>query len=1110
MDAQYISSLEETLKQTMVPDSAVIKQAATRLTKEFYTSPLALPSLLHILQTSNEEQVQQLAAVEARKLIISQWEKVDGSLKPQIRDAMLQTAFTQQSKRIRHAAARVVASIGEIDIDLEDNQWPDLLPVLVKSVNEAPDLQTKEMAVYTLYTLLETQIPSLVPHVADFLTLFASLLQDQSSQEIRVNAVLAMDVVSQFIDEDVEINTQLAGKFQAAVPSMVNVLKEVITNDDSEKAKDIFNVFNNLIFVDTKLVGDHLIAMVQLTTEIALNSELDEEYRVFALQFLISTVSLRKSKILAAKAGPSLAQAAVRIASEEIDVDEELNTEDDENENEENSPVTLGLRLIAMLSAELPPSQVILPVLENAQAMLGSNNMFERRAALLAIGVGSTGAPDFFATQVNKIVPLLERGLQDPEIVVRVAALRCLAQLTTELQDNIAKFHQELLPHVMAIIDNASSIKAYKYGCVALDGLIEYMSHDAIGQYLEGLMHKLLQMLHSAESSTLKSAVVSAIGSAAYAAGKGFTPYFTGSVQILEPFITNASQVEGMTEDDIELRAMTFENISTMARAVGSETFSQYATPLVEAAYTSLSSEHSRIRESGFAFITNMAKVYGAEFAGFLERIVPEILKCLEQEEFTFNDVGDFEAEDDDEDDDDNKFNVHTGITIEKEIASVALAELASGTGKQFAPYVEQSLKVLGQQIEESYGMREACMNAMWKISISMFKAQYGEEFKAPKGVPAQPYVDSSILQIIQQVREVSVSSLEEEFDLTMVACILDNMAEAIHQVGSVAVINDANDTAVLEKLCVQLMLTLKNEHPCQVDDEEAPADEEEDTSESDALLFETTLEVLVALALALEGDFAKIFTSFKDSIVGSTSTKSKTKRVSATGALAEIASGLKGANPYSQELLQVFTEKLANDKSLEVRGNAAYGVGIIIEHSTTDLSGVYGTVLQLLFQLLNKTERREDRADDEESMDVVNRSYANASGCVARMALKNQQAVPLEHVVGPLLSHLPLETGLEENVPIFSLIVKLYETENAVITSQTEKVVEIFAGVFTKEFERVKLVSEATLGREENLDRLKQFPNDEIREKVVGLLRFLDTKYAGVVSSNEVLKTVI
>ena len=56
MDAQFVSSLEETLKQTLVPDSSVIKQASSKLTKDFYPNPIALPALLQISQTTKQDE----------------------------------------------------------------------------------------------------------------------------------------------------------------------------------------------------------------------------------------------------------------------------------------------------------------------------------------------------------------------------------------------------------------------------------------------------------------------------------------------------------------------------------------------------------------------------------------------------------------------------------------------------------------------------------------------------------------------------------------------------------------------------------------------------------------------------------------------------------------------------------------------------------------------------------------------------------------------------------------------------------------------------------------------------------------------------------------------
>lgn len=1035
--------------------------------------------------------------------MLSNWSNLPDSEKAHIRQTLLQITFTESSKLVRHSSARVVAAIGELDLDA--NAWPDLLPSLVAAARDA-NPQNKEMGVFCLSSLLETDSEALIPHQNDFVTLFSGLLTENTSLDVRLNAVQSMNLLARYIEESDPIDEAAAATFKGSIPSFVSVLEEAIQNEGASVVKPLFNTMNDLIYMNNKMVGDELAYLVNIMIKLSSNTELDEEIRCMALSFLINAVSARKSKISSNNLGPQLTALATTIASEEVDIDDELNNEDEENMNEENTPSSIALRLLSSLAGELPPSQVIVPFLENLEAMIRSPNPFARRAGLLCIGVAATGAPDYFSHQLNKIFPILITSLQDPEIVVQVAAVRSVSSLATELQHHIAEQHEQLLPLILNIIDSASHVMSYKYACYALDGIIEFMSFDAIAKYIEPLVQKLFTMLESANSSSLKTAIVSAIGSTAFAGGKSFTPFFEQTIHVLEPFVTNAAETEGMSQDDIELRACAFENISTLARAVGSQTFSSYAPPLVEAAYHTLSAENARVRESGYAFISNMAKVYGKEFAGFLEKLVPLFLTCLEQDEFDFKGDDEDEEEDAEGQDVQDQFKFNTGVTNEKEIACVALAELALGTGAAFAPYVEPCFKALAEQVEMSFTIREAALISVWKIARAMFDATYGADFKAPKGVPQQSYVDPNVMQLIKQARDLSLLILEEDYDFTLVNCDLESIHEALMAMGPAAIISDASDTKALEMLCVQLMAILKNEHASQVDDE-TPYETEE-TSESDAMLFDSALEVLIALAIQLGPDFNKIFPTFKDVLYESISSKTKNKRVGAVGGLAEICAGLKENNPYAQELLDLFYDRLANDKSLEVKGNAAYGVGIIIENSNVDFSSKYQPILEMLFHLMSKNDEQ-SKIDDVESKEVVDRCNANACGCVARMALKNETAIPSVHVVPALLNHLPVESAPEENLPILEWIVKMYESSNETIIQQSERVIQVLAEVFTKEAERMKLESQSTLGRED-VDKLKQFPSDSLKEKVVGLVKFLSEKYPGPVSSHEILKSVI
>ncbi|SCU97917.1 LADA_0H09296g1_1 [Lachancea dasiensis] len=1110
MDQQFVSQLEQLLNAIIQPNSGSLKEATKTLQSQFYTQPAALPALLHILHSGADDGLKQLAGVEARKLVSAQWSALDGSLQAEIKSSLLSSAFSEPKEIVRHANARVIAAIGNEELD--EKKWPELVPSLIQAAS-GNDGKTAETAVFVLLSLLDNMNPELNLYIGDFLNLFAHTMGDGFTLETRSLSAQAMNQVSNLIEEEGQINPGYATKFSASIPLVVNVLEAVIKADDTNNTKLIFNCLNDFLLLDSQLTGNSIVDLIKLSLQIAVNKDVDEEVRVFAVQFATSALSFRKSKIIQAKMGHEITMAALSVASEEIDVEDELNNEDEAGENEENTPSLTAIRLLAFASSELPPSQVAVPIVEHLSAMLQSSNPFERRAILLAISVAVTGSPDYVLSQLDKIIPATIAGLKDSHPVVQLAALKCISQLTTDLQDEVAKFHEEYLPLIMGTIDSAKNVVIYKYATVALDGLLEFTAYEAISKYLEPLMNKLFYMLDSNQSSKLRAAIVSAIGSAAFAAGSAFLPYFKTSVQYLQQFIENSGQIEGMSEDDIELRSLTFENISTMGRAVRSEAFHEFAEPLLNSAYEAIKTESARLRESGYAFIANMAKVYGKDFAPFLATILPEIFKTLEQKEYQFNidedaeDLADLEA-----DDLQQKFTVNTGISYEKEVAAAALSELAVATKENFLEYVEQSLKVLNEQVEESYGLRETALHTIWNIAKALLQTASVKEEEYPVGVPSGSYIDSNVLTVVQSIRATSLDNLTEEFETSMVITILEDFAEMIKKFGAIVVI-DNGDSSSLERLCVEVMNVLKGSHACQTIDyeEDIPEDEDVDASETEAALLDCALEVLVSLSYALGADFAKVFENFKPIVLNLFQSKSKNKRSAAVGAISEIAEGLKEQNPFMQSLLEALIVRLTSDKSLEVRGNAAYGVGLLCQYSSFDVSAIYEPVLRAMYELLSTADQKALAAeDDEATREIIDRAFANATGCVARMTLKNEALVPLEHTLPALLNHLPLNTGYEEYDPIFELIMKLYQSNNNLIINETAKVIDFFEAVFTKEAERVKLEQESTLGREENMDRMKQFQSAEIQTKVVDLLKYLNTTYNGVVAQKPVLAQVI
>ncbi|KAI7259827.1 hypothetical protein KC335_g11530, partial [Hortaea werneckii] len=90
-----------------------------------------------------------------------------------------------------------------------------------------------------------------------------------------------------------------------------------------------------------------------------------------------------------------------------------------------------------------------------------------------------------------------------------------------------------------------------------------------------------------------------------------------------------------------------------------------------------------------------------------------------------------------------------------------------------------------------------------------------------------------------------------------------------------------------------------------------------------------------------------------------------------------------------------------------------------------------------------------------------------NAAGCVSRMIKKAPQNVPLEEVLPRLVDILPLKEDFRENEPVFDMIVALYQSQNSVMQSQTERLMPVFEKVLGPPEEQL---SDETKGKVQQL----------------------------------------
>ncbi len=156
-------------------------------------------------------------------------------------------------------------------------------------------------------------------------------------------------------------------------------------------------------------------------------------------------------------------------------------------------------------------------------------------------------------------------------------------------------------------------------------------------------------------------------------------------------------------------------------------------------------------------------------------------------------------------------------------------------------------------------------------------------------------------------------------------------------------------------------------------------------------------------------------------------------------GSLGEIIVGLqRGVTQFTEPILSVLSRALG-DSEADVRSNAAFASGAIIEWSDVDLTSQYVPLLGALQPFF--------AVEPKSSKDALN-AKDNAAGAVARMIVKSADSLPLPAVLPIFIGALPLKNDTIENQAVFEAIFHLFETRPDVIMPFVDQLLPVFAYV--------------------------------------------------------------
>jgi hypothetical protein len=799
MDEQEFVGL---LQALLEPDTQKVKAATGQLNKTYYTSPASVTALIHIIINHPDAPLRQLAAVEARKLVSKHWKAVSDDQKPQLREELLKSTIAEQKQLARHSKARVIASIARID--LEDGKWQEL-PGILQQAATSETAHHREVGIYIIYTLLETMPDMFQETMGDMLNLFNRTIQDPQSVEVRINTMLALSELAMVLDTDEDVKSLKA--FQSTIPHMVKVLESAIAAEDEENTMLAFDVFNKLLSYESAFLNPHFGNLLQFFMQVAAKSDIDDDARSQALSFLMQSVRYRKLKVQSLKVGEHMTKMCLQIATE---LDELPSEEDD------ISPARSALGLLDILSESLPPSQVAVPLLKAIGPYVQDQRPEYRRAGILALGMCVEGAPDFIATQLKEILPLVLHLLEDSAISVRSAALNGVSRLADDLAEDMGKEHARLIPALIRNFDLAGqgmrnskegteehelNTHIVKSSLMAVDSLIEGLEPSNAALYVGELMPRF-SVLIDHDDHKVQMAAASAVGSIASAVEAAFQPYFEQTMRSLGKYIEIKD-----SEDQLELRSMTIDSLGKIASAVGPEAFQPFVTPLMRASEEGLHLDHQRLKETSFILWSTLARVYEENFEPFLQGTVKSLFECLDQEE-TDSDVtlgaeasdlvgqevtiagkkikvagagGVNDPEDIDEaelvkalmdtagddDDDWDDLGAVSAVAMEKEIAIEVIGDIMTHTKGKYLPYMQKTIETTLPLLDHSFeGVRKSAVSTMWRAYACLFGlAEDSGMAKWQPGFPVKVKPTADLEKLGDLVMKGTLALWEEEMD---------------------------------------------------------------------------------------------------------------------------------------------------------------------------------------------------------------------------------------------------------------------------------------------------------------------------------------------------------
>ena len=373
----------------------------------------------------------------------------------------------------------------------------------------------------------------------------------------------------------------------------------------------------------------------------------------------------------------------------------------------------------------------------------------------------------------------------------------------------------------------------------------------------------------------------------------------------------------------------------------------------------------------------------------------------------------------DDDDDDEPRvrnISVRTGVLDEKAAATQAIGFFALHAKSAYAPYLEESLKILIKH--SGYFHEDVRLQAI--ISLKHI-------LTALRAIPAHPDILEKQKDVLDTIMNIYIKTMTEDDDKEVVAQACMSVADIMKDCGFAAV------ELYMPRLAEATLALLRQESCCQ----QVESDGEDDGDiDHDEVLMDAVSDLLPAFAKVMRSYFDPIFAKLFDPLMKfAKSPHPPQDKTMVVATLAEVAQEM-GApiSAYVDKIMPLALKELASSEATN-RRNAAFCVGELCKNSGAAALKYYPDILQGLHRLFANSEQ-----------DLAVRD--NAAGAIARMIMVQPQSIPLNQVLPVFIKALPLKEDHEESMAVYSCLCNLLLSSHPQILTLVPDVIHVFAQV--------------------------------------------------------------